>query len=425
MKSRKVEWTRLDNASKIFPATYDEKDSKVFRVACELTEVVHPKVLQRALDITMESFTLYRTVLRRGVFWYYLESSDLRPLVEIESKPVCAPIYYKDKKNLLFRVFYYHNRINLEVFHTLSDGTGALWFMQNMVHHYLIIKHKKAFQYQKPEIPNYVSLSEKMNDSFRRHFTGDHVFQYNMKNIKKIKNIKAYQIHGTRLEENRTLLIEGSMSAKAVLEEAHKYQSTLTIFIASIFIYAIYKDMTARGKKRPVTLTVPVNLRQFFESDTARNFFTTINVGSHFTKDNIEIEDIITSVKDGFKEGMRREQLANKLNKYIALEKNLMAKVIPLPLKDYALRIADRVIDREISGTISNIGRIEMPVEFDRYIKQFSFCTSARRPQITMCSYGDRLVISFTEPFRETEIQKIFFQFLSKKGIEIEISSNI
>ncbi|MEN3003940.1 hypothetical protein [Dehalobacterium formicoaceticum] len=425
MKSRKVEWTRLDNASKIFPATYDDKDPKVFRVACELTEDVHPKVLQRALDITMESFTLYKAVLRRGVFWYYLESSDIRPIVEMESKPVCAPIYFKDRKDLLFRVFYYHNRINMEIFHALSDGTGALWFMQNMVHHYLVMKHKKAFACKIPELQNNVSLSEKMNDSFIRHFTGDHVFQDNLKNIKKIKSIKAYQIRGARLEENRTLLIEGSMSVKAVLEEAHKYKSTLTIFIASVFIYAIYKGMTARGKKHPVTLTVPVNLRQFFESETARNFFTTINVGSIFTKENVEIEEIIAAVKEGFKEGMKKEQLAKQLNQYIALEKNLVAKVIPLPLKDYALRIADKVIDREITGAISNIGRITMPLEFDHYIKQFSFCTSARRPQITMCSYGDRLVISFTSPFKETEIQKTFFQFLSKRGIEVEISSNV
>jgi len=66
-----------------------------------------------------------------------------------------------------------------------------------------------------------------------------------------------------------------------------------------------------------------------------------------------------------------------------------------------------------------------MPQEFDPYIRQFSVFTSARRPQITMCTYGDRLVISFASPFKETDIQRTFFQFLAKKGIEIEISSNM
>ncbi|MGI6730770.1 MAG: hypothetical protein ACOX5F_02560 [Anaerovoracaceae bacterium] len=421
MKTRKVEWTRLDNASKIFPATCNDKDTKVFRVVCELKESVDPEVLQQALDVTIKNFTFYKSVLRRGVFWYYLESADINPIVEMESMPVCAPIYIKDKRNLLFRVFYYNNRINLEIFHALSDGTGAIWFLQNMVHHYLIMKHKEVFENKSLEWPHSNSLDGKMKDSFHRHFIGKSTFQYPRM---KRKSVKAYHTRGTRFEEKRTLLIEGSVSAEAVLKEARQYQTTLTIFVASVFIYSIYKDMTAREKKHPVILSVPINLRQFYESDSARNFFTTMNVGCHFTKKNIEIEDIIQSVKDSFREGMEEEKISNQLNRFMALEKNLLTKLIPLPLKDFSLRIANKINDREITGTLSNVGRIQMPTEFESYIRQFSICTSARRPQITMSTYNDRLVISFTSPFRETEIQRYLFQFLSNKGIEIEISSN-
>ncbi|MDD2218199.1 MAG: hypothetical protein PHX63_07195 [Eubacteriales bacterium] len=420
MKTRKVEWRRLDNASKIFPASYHQKDTKVFRISCELTEEVDPVALQQALDITIESFPLYKSILRRGAFWYYFEFSDIQPIVELESKPVCARIYNKGKKNLLFRVFYWHNRISLEIFHALSDGTGALRFTQTMVHHYLTIKYNESFAHNKPKLQYNASLSEKMCDSFNRHFTGDRASSA----IKEKENNKAHRVRGTRTEENRTLLIEGGMSVKVALEEAHKYQTTLTIFIASVFIYAIYKNMTAREKKYPVVLSVPINLRQFYESDTTGNFFTTMNVGCHFTKSNIAIEDIIAAIKDVFKENMSEEKMSAQLNRLIAWEQNLLIKIIPLPLKDFVLRIAHKAKDKGISAAISGIGRIEMPVEFDPYIKQFSFCTSAGMPRIIMCSYGDRLVISFTSPFKETEIQKSFFQLLSKKGIEVEISSN-
>lgn len=421
MKTRKVEWSKLDNASKIFPATYHQKDTKVFRISCELTELVDPAILQQALDLTMESFPLYKSILRRGVFWHYFEFSDIAPLVEPESKPVCARIYIKGKKNLLFRVFYRYNRINLEIFHALSDGTGALRFTQTMVHRYLTMKYKEAFEDHKPKLHySSASLSETMSDSFKRHFTGDRAFT----SPPKRKKAKAYRVRGTRLEENRTLLIEGSMSADAALDEAHKYGTTLTVFIASVFIYALYKNMTAREKQNPVVLSVPINLRQFYESETAGNFFTTMNVGCRFTKSNVGIEEIIATVKDIFKEGVSEEKMSAQLNRLVAFEKNPLIKIIPLPLKNFILRLVHRIKDREISATISGIGRIEMPAEFAPYIRQFSFCTSARRPQIIMCSYGDRLVISFTSPFRDTEIQTSFFQFLAKKGIEIEISSN-
>ena len=70
-------WWRLDNAAKIFPSTSSAHDSKVFRFFCELKEEVEPAALQTALDRTMERFPLYRCVLKRGWFWYYLEDSPL------------------------------------------------------------------------------------------------------------------------------------------------------------------------------------------------------------------------------------------------------------------------------------------------------------------------------------------------------------
>ena len=176
---------------------------------------------------------------------------------------------------------------------------------------------------------------------------------------------------------------------------------------------------------RPIILSVPINLRPYFDSATARNFFSTMNVSYNFGDGSPDFADIIQSVSESFKKGLTKEQLDQHLDKFMSLESNPIARVIPLSLKDISLRIGNRVNDRKITSSISNIGRLIMPTGFDTYIRQFSICVSARRPQITLCSYGDRMVISFTSPFEETDIQRTFFQFLSKKGIEIQISSNV
>jgi len=63
-----VEWSKLDNAAKIFPPTSNEKDTKVFRFVCELKDEIDPDILQEALDKTMPLFPFYKTVLRRGFF---------------------------------------------------------------------------------------------------------------------------------------------------------------------------------------------------------------------------------------------------------------------------------------------------------------------------------------------------------------------
>jgi len=426
MKHRKkVEWSRLDNASKIFPATCNEKDTKVFRLVCELYEAVDSEKLQLALNRTIESFPLYKSVLRKGVFWYYFEASEILPLVKIESYPVCAPIYIDDKKNLLFRVFYFNNRISLEVFHALADGTGALRFLQALVYEYLMIRYNETFTDKIPKLNYIASASEKSDDSFIRHFEGNDILTQIFTNKNRTDSSRAYQIRGTRTDENRMSVIEGCMSVKAILLEAHKYNTTLTVFVTSLFIYSIYKEMSIRGKKLPVILSIPINLRNYFESETARNFFSSKKVAYLFAKGNNDLKDVIQHVSEVFRVELAEELLSKQVNQLMSLEKNPFARIIPLPLKNFLLRIAHKVTDSRTTAAVSNIGQVSMPLEFESYIRQFSLSLSARRPQICICSYRDRLVVSFSSPFRETEIQKLFFGFLSNKGIEIEISSNL
>lgn len=419
MKHRKrVEWTRLENAAKIFPPTSNSKDTKVFRFTCELFEAVEADILRQALDETLEIFPLYKSVLRKGLFWYYLELTSLLPFVEEESNPVCGRIYNEDRRSLLFRVFYYKNRISIEVFHALSDGAGALQFMKTLVYHYLTKKHKEQFQENKPYLDYDTSVTQKMDDSFLKHFSGK-------KALLNVKRTKAYRIRGTRREESRMQVFEGTMSVKALLNVAHEYNTTMTVYLAALFIYSIHKGMSARGKKHPVVLSVPVNLRQFFESETARNFFSTINVDYHFGNNSPEFEDIIQSVSDSFNKELTEERLKDHMNRQTALEHNVFTRVVPLVMKDITLRIADKVNERGITAALSNIGKITMPAELTPYIRQFAVYTSARRPQICICSFGDKLVISFTSPFVDTDIQKTFFQTLTQKGIHIEVATNL
>ncbi len=422
---KRVEWSKLDNASKFFPATSNYRDPKVFRISCELVDEVKPEVLQLALDKTIERFPLYKSVLRRGVFWYYFETSDIRPMVEKETNPVCAPIYRKYEKKLLFRVFYYKKRINIEVFHALSDGTGALWFMKTLVYYYLLIRHKDELADKVPELNYDASLSEKMDDSFSRRYPGWDL-KRQMETLFKSKNTaKAYHIRGTRTDEYRVNVIEGAMSVKAALEEAHKYNTTLTVFFSSLLVCSIYEDMPARKKGYPVVLSVPINLRQFFKSETARNFFSTMNISYRLEEGRLELKEVIKSLGESFRRELTEERLNQHLDGLMFIERNPLARVVPLPLKNYSIRIANTIMDMGVTAAISNVGQVTMPLEFSGFIHQFSVIPNVKRPQMTMCTYGDRLVVTFASPFRETEIQKAFFKALSKMGIEVEISSNI
>ena len=66
-EQKKYKWSKLDNASKIFPSTMNARDTKVFRLSCFLKDEVDKRILEEAIEPTLQSFPIYRSVLRRGV----------------------------------------------------------------------------------------------------------------------------------------------------------------------------------------------------------------------------------------------------------------------------------------------------------------------------------------------------------------------
>lgn len=67
-------------------------------------------------------------------------------------------------------------------------------------------------------------------------------------------------------------VIDGLVSVKNMLALAKSFNTTLTAFLASVLIESIYKEMPVQSKVYPISLMIPVNLRQFFPSETTTNF---------------------------------------------------------------------------------------------------------------------------------------------------------
>lgn len=77
-------------------------------------------------------------------------------------------------------------------------------------------------------------------------------------------------------------LTEGILSVKELLETARSYGTTLTVYLTAVYLCAIAQDMSEKQKKKPVALMIPVNLRNYFPSDSVRNFFGWIDIDMIF-----------------------------------------------------------------------------------------------------------------------------------------------
>ena len=416
---KRSNWYKLDNAAKIIPSTVRGANTRVFRISCELLEDVDKEILQRALDESIVEYPFFNCILRRGLFWYFLEDSNLTCTVEEEHLPVCSALYLPGKKSLLYRVFYYKRRISMEMFHVLADGTGAFMFFRRMVTRYLEIAHDFHVDsdFFAAEIE---SLQERNNDSFKHFYQN----QKGLKQLKSLSSNHAYQLNGETDANNESHVVEATVSASAFKKLAGQYGSTVGVLCTAIYIAAIIDTMSTAQKKRPIVVSVPVNLRQYFSSHTARNFFGVISIKYDPMDFDNTLESIIKVVDASFKEQLEPQRINKTMNSYAALEHNLAIKVVPLFIKDYAIGRFDAAAKSGVTTSISNMGVIKMPTEVTPFIDRFSAFMTASKEQITICSFMDKMVFGECSAFTNHPTMLNLCRRLTSEGIGVEIASN-
>jgi len=407
---KRSNWYRLDNSAKIMPSTTTIFNTNVFRLYCSMKEDVDKKILQEALDKSLIEFPMFLYSMKDGLFWHYLEESNYKPIVKEETEAVCSRI----DEEFLIRVSYYKKRINLEVYHVLADGNGAMEFLKYLVCTYISKKYKLAHE----TIVNDSSTFEKAKDDFQTFDKSTFKFR-----IKKIK--KAYKIATKKKENFHHDVIEIHTSVKEVKEAAKKRNTKLTIYLTSLLIKSIIDSAKIKDLKKPIGITIPVDLRNIFPSKTSRNFFYTILISYQPNNDN-KIENIIEVVDKQLKEQLKKEILQDKINGFMLLEKILIIKVIPNFIKDIVLKFFAKYSKLNQTTVFSNLGLIKVPKCYEEYIDYLGVVSSTEDLQLVSCSFKDKLELSFSSHYENKEIERNFVKYL-KNDIKskITIVSNI
>ena len=127
-KENNLYWRRLDNSAKIFPISAGKKYSTVFRLSVVLTEKVEPNILKEAVNQALIKYISFKVKMKTGFFWFYFEENLKEPKVEEEKDYPCTYIDTKKNNDYLFKVTYFENKINIDIFHSLTDGNSRIYF---------------------------------------------------------------------------------------------------------------------------------------------------------------------------------------------------------------------------------------------------------------------------------------------------------
>ncbi|MGN1346617.1 MAG: hypothetical protein ACI4V1_07505 [Eubacteriales bacterium] len=423
-KIKEAKWKRLDNAAKIFPALAGREDSEVFRIACTLHEDVDPALLQSALDAAVEEHPSFTDTIRAGLFWYYLEPTRLRPKVHEETEVPLQPLY-DEGHGLLIDISYYKKRINLEIFHAIADGTGAFIFFRSILANYLALAHPEELR--DVPIERFDSTErEKTSDGFTEYFEPEKGSSTNFAFLgSRADKTKVYRFSEPRTPDCRQLVTEGVVSVAQIKRAAKAEGATITEFICALLIQSIHSVMPRHDYGKTIRVAVPVNLRNYFSSNTMRNFFGMIEVQYNFSaKGPHELSDIIRAVKAAFEHELTRENMEQKIASQVKMERHPIVRMCPLVLKDWIMNLLQSVSMRRRTICLSNVGRIEIQPELAGYIAGFDVFNSSSKRQVCMCSFGDVMTITFSGVLAEHDVERAFFRSLAGYDSAITISTN-
>ena len=416
---RDIRWDRLDNTAHLFPVIAGESMSNVYRISVMLTELVQPALLQQALNIVLPKFDGFNLRLRQGVFWYYFEENGKpAPRVREESTFPCRFIRQNKNRSYLFRVTYYKYRINLEVFHVLTDGMGGINFLKELTYQYLRLAHTELQEKLGDSLNVDTSLNRE--DSFLKNYKKSSAKGYQTK--------KAYLLKGEKLRPGEFGVMHGYMKIPELKKVCHSYGVSINEYLVGTYIWSVYTEcMHGMPSERPIRVAVPVNLRPYFNSITTKNFFVMVSAEFHPKKEIYTFAEGLAIVQKSLRSQINRENLEKLFSYNVSNEKMLIARSVPLFLKNIAMRYVYTTSALANTATVTNIGNITVAEEYEPYVEMFhAFLAMSKGQHLkgTICSYKDTLVFSFSYDLVDTSVQRGFFRKIAGDGIHVEIESN-
>ena len=408
----KNNWRKLDNVAKVFSMD-DESNTNTFRYSVILKQNVNKNILKKALDKSLERFKSFKVKFGTGLFWNYLEYNSKEAIVTKEDDIPCQHIKLKRNNNYLFKISYYKNKINLDIFHVLTDGVGASKFLKSIVYNYLNLKHK--LKNNEKEENNIISYS----DQYLKNYDPNIKFKVDFK--------MAYQIPG-RVHMNTNNTYHYIVDINNIKNVCKSYGATITEYLTAVYIYAIYLSLYKKKTSKEIVIKIPIDLRKHYQVDTLSNFFVCSNINSKIKEKKLTtFKGILNQVKCEFKEKINKEKIREYLSRDVTVGKNVLIRTIPLPIKKIAMKLIFNIASMTSSSTLSNVGIIDIDNKYKKYIDNILVLVMPGKKEklkCTICSYDTKLNITINSNIDDTKFERTFLSILKQEIENIKLESN-
>ena len=408
-------WLPLDDVAKSYTQYVDRTTMSVFRLAAYVKERVSPELLQTALNFTIKRFPYFAMSIKKGVFWHYLESINGRLAIEKESSIPVQRIYLSLSGSKAFRVLFFENRISVEFFHGMTDGTGAKEFLKTLLLTYLRLLGKDIPESDLVIEPNSIINNAEYKNEFpsikRKNSTSGYI------------NKKALQLSGRLTLEKPARVLHFKMQTDKLKEVCKRYNVNVTAYMAALIFFACKASIDEINGD--VSITIPVNMRRCFPSDSLRNF----SLFSSLREDINQIKDFpefCLKIYDQLKDKTQKDKMLEMMASTAGLFHQM--RLIPLPLKQPVTRLLCKILgDRIFTTALSNLGVVDLPEEMAKEIISMDFVlgtTVINRTQNALITVNNVTTLSISKYTKDPSFEEKLYELLTRDGLEIEVEGS-
>ena len=405
-------WYALDDAAKIYPLSMKHGYMSVFRLSVYFKENVVPELLQMALTFTIKRFPTFATTVKKGIFWHYLDTAKHRYSIQPETDIPCRPLRVSRSSSQSFRVIYYNNRVSVEYFHILTDGTGGMVFLKTLTAEYLrLLGADVQNGADIPDINDAPSQSESANEFHRADKT---------ESASGFMDKPAVQMSGKLSRVKPCRVLHFKMDSSSLKLAAKNRNATITAYIlALMFVAGKHATDEFEGS---VNIQVPINMRKFYPSDTLRNF--SMYCGVKLPIGEITgIDDIIPTITLQLEEKTSKQSMNEMLNSTRRMVGAM--RYVPMFIKAPVARIGHGFLsDMIFSNTLSNLGVVSMPPGLEEHIDSMDFvlgATLTNRASCAMVTYGDTVTLSISKCTADPSFEERLFELLASDGVKTAV----
>ncbi len=408
----------LDDQAVVFSLSRNMKDTSIFRLSVVLKEKIEPGLLKRAVNEALEKYKAYKVKMKAGIFGYYLEENSKLPIVVKEKKKLFKRLNTPENNDYLFQVSYETKKINIEIFHPLTDGNGGTEFFKEIISRYLELRHPKIFIRNQEAIPEAIVTSE---NAYKKHYPKRTNPAYNPP--------RGYRIQGKKLTNDTIGINHFSIKLSELKVLSKENNCSISELLVSMLIYSIYHGNYKKSKtKRPINVCLPVDLRKYYETKTISNFISYFVVSLKLKRNNhYSFEEILDKVIKEFKNKLQKERITETMNSNGKIINNPFIKSVPLLIKRACVVLGTIGFKTKFSTIVSNLGEFKIGEKYKKYIEDYHFTLSpdwAEKVRCGVVSYNKNLIMTFSTNILESNIEKEFKALLDSFKLKYTIKNN-